>query len=71
MHLSKAAAVIVLVCAGCASASAPAAGAFVDDRAFLLPGDFSEQTTLAGESGTEVVKPSLRPPLHRAAVHWP
>lgn len=47
MHLFKAAAVIVLVCAGCASGSAPAAGASVDDRAFLLPGDFSEQTTLA------------------------
>ena len=55
------AATLALLCAGCASGPEP--GAPLDDAAFLLPGTFSEQTTLAdlqarfGRANVRVVEP--------------
>jgi hypothetical protein len=58
----RVAALVAVLCAGCASAPEPAASP--DDAAFRLPGTFSEQTTLAelqarfGRSNVRVVEAS-------------
>lgn len=59
--LAAACAMLALLCAGCASG--PDAGAPADAAAFLLPGTFSEQTTLTdlqarfGPANVRVVEP--------------